>query len=235
MPVKEYLLPEETSLVEDAAVCLRDKLLIRLLRRLGCRVGEVLGLEERNIDFIKHQVKIEHEKLRMNISCPECNARLGKSHAFCPKCGIPVGKVVAKEQEVRRLRKVPVDKDTLQLVREYIKRGGLTEVDGKMMLFNISRQWAWRIVVQCAERAGFDQLENPVNEKKHHVSPHKFRDAFAINAVKKRPTLDDARLLQELLGHQSINTTLRYRKVSGTELQSFYDKLLKEETNGNKS
>lgn len=229
MPTKEYLEVEDTSLIEDAAQCLRDKVLIRLLRRLGCRVGEVLGLEEKHIDFGQRQIKIEHEKLRINLSCPKCGARLGKKHKFCPICAQPVTQAISKAKEERHLRKVPVDKDTLQLLRQYIKKGGITEVDGKRMLFKMSRQWAWHIVVECAERAGFMGLENPTNERQHHVSPHKFRDAFAINAIKKRPTLDDARLLQELLGHANINTTLHYRVVGGVELQKFYDNLLKEE------
>lgn len=229
MPTKEYLEVADTSLIEDAAICLRDKLLIRLLRRLGCRVGEVLGLEERHIDFSRRQVRIEHEKLRINLSCLNCGARLAKSHKFCPQCTKPVEGAVTKEKEVRRLRKIPVDRNTLQLIRQYIKQGGITEVRGKRMFFTITRQWAWHIVVECAERAGFMQLENPENEKMHHVSPHKFRDSFAINAIKKRPNLDDARLLQEILGHQNIGTTLRYRKVAGAELQQFYDDLLKEE------
>jgi len=229
LPVKEYLEPGETSLIEDAALCLRDKLLIRLLRRLGCRVGEVLGLEVRHIDFPRRQVKIEHEKVRIKLNCPDCGAGLAKSSVFCPKCGIRVEKAVAKGKEIRHLRKIPVDKDTLEMVRLYIKSGGVSEVNGKKLLFGRTRQWAWGVVVDCANRAGFTELENPENEQKHHVSPHKFRDAFAINAIKKRPNLDDARLLQELLGHASINTTLRYRKVKGAELQEFYDDLLKEE------
>lgn len=234
MPVKEYLEVEDTSLIEDAARCLRDKLLIRLLRRLACRVGEVLGLEERHIDFAKRQVRIEHEKMRISLACPQCGAHLGKNSVFCSNCGKQVEQAVSKEKETRRLRKIPVDRDTLQLVREYIKKGGITEVHGKRMLFTISRQWAWHIVVECAERAGFNQLENPENEKLHHVSPHKFRDSYAINAIKKRPNLDDARLLQEILGHQNIGTTLRYRKVAGAELQDYYDDLLKKEENNGK-
>lgn len=229
MPTKEYLLPEDTSLIEEAALCLRDKLLIRLLRRLGCRVGEVLGLEVKHIDFTQRQVKIEHEKMRIKLNCPDCGTGLAKSSLFCPKCGIKVAKAVAMEKETRRLRKIPVDKDTLDLVHRYIKGHGVTDVNGKKLLFNITRQWAWHIVVDCAKRAGFDQLENPENERKHHVSPHKFRDAFAINAIKQKPNLDDARLLQELLGHSSISTTLKYRKVAGTELQKYYNDLLKEE------
>ena len=234
MPTKEYLVPEDTSLIEDAALCLRDKLLIRLLRRLGCRVGEVLGLEVKHIDFVKRQVRIEHEKERISLYCPYCNEggekiRLSKKDKFCPNCTKPVEHTIAKKTSVRRLRKLPVDKDTLELVHKYIKGGGVTEVNSKKLLFARTRQWAWGVVKNCAERAGYFELENPVNERKHHVSPHKFRDAFAINAIKKRPNLDDARLLQELLGHQSIDTTLKYRKVAGVELQEFYDDLMKEE------
>ena len=228
MPTKEYLEAPEASLIEDSAQCLRDKLLIRLLRRLGCRVGEVLGLEEKHFDFAQRQVRIEHEKLRINLSCPECGARLGKKHTFCPLCGAPVKQAVSKAKLERNLRKLPVDEDTLKLVRLYIKKGGITEVAGKRMLFNISRQWAWHIVVGCAERAGFLELVNPKNDKRHHVSPHKFRDAFAINAMKKKPTFDDARLLQELLGHSSINTTMNYRKVANKELQDYYNDVTKE-------
>jgi len=33
------------------------------------------------------------------------------------------------------------------------------------------------------------------------------------------------RLLQEHLGHQSIVTTMRYRKVSGEEQKEWYEKL----------
>ena len=233
MPTKEYLEASETSLIEEAATSLRDKLLIRLLRRLGCRVGEVLGLEEKNIDFTQRQVKIEHEKMRITLFCPYCpqdgnKTRLGKKHTFCPTCGKLVKDAITKATEERHLRKIPVDEDTLKMVRLYIKGGGINVVNGKRMLFNISRQRAWKIVVNCAERAGFMQLINPSNEKLHHVSPHKFRDAFAINAMKKRPSMDDARLLQEMLGHSSIDTTMKYRKVKGEELQKYYDSVVEQ-------
>ncbi len=228
---KEYLEASETSLIEDAAGSLRNKVMIRLLRRLGCRIGEVLGLEERNIDFVLRQVKIEHEKVRITLFCPYCKqngdkTRLGKKHTYCPKCGQLVKEAISKATEERHLRKIPVDADTLKLIASYIREGGITVVGGKRKLFNITRQRAWRIVVNCAERAGFRQLINPGNEKLHHVSPHKFRDAFAINAMKLKPSMDDARLLQEMLGHSSIDTTMKYRKVKGAELQEFYDSII---------
>jgi len=42
--VKAYLEAEEIVRMEKTATCLRDKLLIRLLSHLGCRVTEALGL-----------------------------------------------------------------------------------------------------------------------------------------------------------------------------------------------
>ena len=42
--VKTYLEIEEVNRLEDAATNLRDRLLIRLLFHLGCRISEVLGI-----------------------------------------------------------------------------------------------------------------------------------------------------------------------------------------------
>jgi len=42
--VKAYLEIEETEKLENAATCLRDRLLIRLLAKLGCRVSEALAI-----------------------------------------------------------------------------------------------------------------------------------------------------------------------------------------------
>lgn len=231
MAQKEYLDPEDARMIEDQAVCLRDQLLIRLLRRTGCRVSEILGIEEPHINFTEHEISIEHEKDRLALFCPNCGFRLSKKDKFCAECNSPVTKVVEKAKSVRNLRKVPIDADTLTLIRQYIKEGGLEEVEGHRYLFRMSRQNARIIVIHCAERAGFNQLVNPVNERLHHVSPHKFRDALAISAMKKRPSYDDARILQEILGHANIDTTMRYRKVANEEVHQFYDDIIGEGEN----
>ncbi len=49
--MKSYLDPGEVKLLEEAAVQLRDSLLIHLLFRLGCRVSEALALTAQDIDF----------------------------------------------------------------------------------------------------------------------------------------------------------------------------------------
>lgn len=122
--VRAYLEIEETETLENAATCLRDKLLIRLLARLGCRVSEALAVTVDDIDFNRGTVRIEHLKSHIGLVCTKCNARLGKSHSFCPKCGKAVDKTVTEEKQHRRMRTLPIDPETLDLLRDYVDRGG---------------------------------------------------------------------------------------------------------------
>lgn len=223
--MKTYLELFEIALLIKAALYLRDKLLIMLLFHLGCRISEALGIETKDIDFKAGTVTIQHLKSRINLFCPRCNTRLGKSHSFCPKCGVEVKEAVAKELEHKKVRTLPVDEETLELLRDYIKHGGPVTRGDKVLLFGINRHRAWQIVKECAERAGLPKLVNPETGKIHGVSPHKLRDSFAVHAVKKNNSGDGLRLLQEHLGHQSFNTTARYRKVSGEEHREWYQKL----------
>jgi integrase/recombinase XerD len=97
--MKAYIEPEEVTRMESEASNLRDRLLIRLLFRLGCRISEALALKVEDIDFEQGTVTIEHLKARVELCCPKCGARLGKSHKFCPICGYSVEKAVAQEKE----------------------------------------------------------------------------------------------------------------------------------------
>ncbi|MBA7558627.1 Tyrosine recombinase XerC [subsurface metagenome] len=226
---KAYLELDEVKELEDAAEYLRDKLLIRLLFRLGCRISEALGIAVSDIDFDQAEVTIEHLKMRVNLSCPDCGTRLSKTAKFCPGCGVKVGKAIAEEREHRRVRTLPIDADTLEMIRDYIDRGGPVSSNGRQLLFGITRSHAAKIVRDCAERAGLGELVNPETGKVHHVSPHKLRDAFAIMAVQHDGSTDGIRMLQEQLGHANIGTTMRYRKVAGQELKEWYGGLWKEE------
>ena len=225
---KVYLGPEEIEQLEGAGGYLRDRLLIRLLFHLGCRISEALGIAVSDIDFGQGTVTIEHLKVRTNLSCPDCGTRLGRQASFCPGCGKRVEKAVANEREHRRLRTLPIDGDTLEMLRNYIDRGGPVAPSGRQLLFGINRHRAWQIVRECAIRAGLPRLVNPETGKVHYVSPHRLRDSFAVNAVKRDDSGDGLRMLQEHLGHQSITTTMRYRKVADEEHKAWYDKLWKE-------
>lgn len=229
---KAYLENQDIEDLERAATNMRDLLLIRLLFHLGCRVSEALSLRVDDIDFVQGMVRIQHLKTRINLACPECSARLGKSHSFCPKCGAAIKTTIAKEQEHRRLRTLPLDRDTLEMLRNYVRRGGPVNRKGKRLIFGINRHRAWQIVKECAQRAGLPKLVNSETGKVHNISPHRLRDAFAVHAVKLDDSGDGLRLLQEHLGHVSFNTTAKYRKVAGEELKGWYDKLWSKEVNG---
>jgi len=223
--MKAYVEPEEVALMEEATTNLRDRLLIRILFHLGCRISEALPLEVKDIDFNQGAVTIQHLKVRIKLSCPRCSARLGKNHTFCPKCGVKVEEAVAKEQEHRRMRTLPLDEYTLEMLKNYIKRGGPVTRNGKELLFGINRHRAWQIIGACAERAKLPKLVNTETGKVHNISPHRLRDAFAVHAMKLDDSGDGLRMLQEHLGHASFNTTAKYRKVAGEELKDWYQKL----------
>ncbi len=224
-----YLEANEVALLEKSATNLRDRLLVRLLFHLGCRVSEALSLTVEDIDSSAGTVRIQHLKVRLNLNCKDCGARLSKSHAFCPKCGISVKEVVSKEAEHRRMRTLPLDKETLTILRDYISRGGPVKRGNQTLIFGISRHRAWQIVIELAEKAGLPRLLNSETGRSRNISPHRLRDAFAVNAMKVDSTGEGQRMLQEHLGHASFNTTAKYRKVAGSELKQWYGKLWSKE------
>jgi len=226
--MKTYLEPKEVELLEEAARNFRDRLLIRLLFRLGCRISEALALKVEDINFEQGTVAILHLKSHVRLSCPNCRARLGQRHKFCPVCGERVTRTLSEECEHRRMRTLPMDGDTLRMLRDYVKRGGSVLKDGKRVIFGINRHRAWQVVKDCAERAGLPRLFNPETGRMRGISPHRLRDAFAVHAVKTNDSGDGLRLLQEHLGHTSFNTTARYRKVGGSEHRDWYGELWKE-------
>jgi integrase/recombinase XerD len=226
--MKTYLEPTDVAMMEGTAVCFRDKLLVRLLYRLGCRITELLGVGVDDIDFNQSKVTIERLKTRLKLSCPKCGVRLSRSARFCPGCASRVEKAVTEAKKHRRRRVLPLDEDTLELLREYVDRGGPVEDSGRKLLFGLSRGRAWQVVRECADRAGLGQLLNPETGQIRGISPHRLREGFAVLAVKVNDSGDGLRLFQEHLGHQSIATTMRYRKVAGEEHREWFEKLWQE-------
>lgn len=226
--VKAYLEPIDIQKMEEAAEYQRDRLLIHLLFRLGCRVSEVLSIAVGDIDFARGIITIEHLKARVNFYCSNCGVRIRKTARFCPDCGAKVKQSVAREASHRRIRRLPVDSDTLKRIRDYIDAGGPVSQNGRQLLFGIGRTQAWKIVSECARKAGLGSLVFSESGIKHGVSPHRLRDSFAVHAVKRDGSADGIRVLQEHLGHQSIATTMRYRKIAGEEHREWFDRLWEE-------
>lgn len=216
---REYINPEDVPKMEKAAGNLRDRILIRLLFWTSCRISEALGLRvPYDIDFTKGLITIKHLKARVALYCPYCQTRVTKDAKFCRGCGQQLKEVREKAAEKTKMRQIPVDRETLQLLQEYIKKDHT-----KGLLFKFSRRQAWTIVTNAAEKAGLGELINPTTGKVHHVSPHKLRDAFAIMAVKADDSNDSIRSLQEQMGHANIGTTMKYRKIAGEEQQKWYN------------
>ena len=125
------------------------------------------------------------------------------------------------------MRKLPLEKETLSILREYINRGGPVKQGNQVLIFGISRHRAWEIVKTLAEKAGLSRLANPESGRSHNITPHRLSDAFAVHAMKSNSSGDGLRMLQEHLGHSSFNTTARYGRVGGSELQGWYGNLWK--------
>jgi len=224
LKMKVYLEFTDIALMEERAQSQRDKLLIRLLSRLGCRISEVLAIKAWDIDVEQSTVMILHLKRRINISCLRCRTKLGNRHQYCPVCGNRVNDTLKRQQEKRRIRVLPIDQGSMDMLRDYLSHDK-SYADGNKLLFHISRHRAWQIVRECAMRAGLPSLINPETGKIRGASPHRLRDAFSVHAMKLNDTGDGLRLLQEHLGHASFNTTAKYRKIAGAEHRVWYDRL----------
>lgn len=116
----------------------------------------------------------------------------------------------------RKERIVPIGRIAAAAVSAWLVRGRpAMQPDGAMLFCNqrggrLTRQGGWKIVKRHAEDAGLGE----------HVSPHTLRHSFATHLIDGGA---DVRVVQELLGHASVNTTQIYTLVSGERLRSVYD------------
>ena len=143
-----------------------------------------------------------------------------------------MSKAVKEKLEQRRKRILPVDPDTIVLLKEYIDRCGPVNRGGKLILFGINRHRCWQVIKDCAERAGLPKLINPETGKTHNVGPHSFRVAFTIRWIQADDSTESLRALQEHLGHQNFNTTMGYRKLDFVERRRYYDKIRWDQADG---
>ena len=168
---------------------------------------------------------ILHLKRCLKLSCLGCKIRLGKGHRFCPSCGKEINEAMKRQQEQRRMRTLPIDKQSLVMLKEYIVDKGITLGNDSRLIFDLNRHRAWQIVRGCARRASLPDLINPETGLIRSVSPHRLRDTFSVHAMKLNDSGDGLRLLQEHLGHASFDTTAKYRKIAGDEHRKWYDRL----------
>ncbi|MFT4230940.1 MAG: site-specific tyrosine recombinase XerD [Microbacterium sp.] len=164
---------------DDSLIGLRDRALLELLYATGARVSEAVGLD---VDDLAHG-----DVLRLRGK--------GSKERI-----VPVGSYARVALDAYLTRSRP----------ELSRRGRATP---RLFLgargAPLSRQSAWLVLQQAAERA---QLSA-------HVSPHTLRHSFATHLLQGGA---DVRVVQELLGHASVATTQIYTYVSVDALRDVY-------------
>lgn len=115
-----------------------------------------------------------------------------------------------------RDRVVPIGRPAIEAVHAYLVRGrpALAKRGGPALLLNVrggrlSRQSAWQVLQDAAQRAGIAD----------GVSPHTLRHSFATHLLEGGA---DVRVVQELLGHASVATTQIYTMVTVTALREVW-------------
>jgi integrase/recombinase XerD len=121
-----------------------------------------------------------------------------------------------------RERQVPVGEVALEWLRRYVdevrpawlgqwqgdrRRGG--PLFFSVRAERLDRRRAWEMLVSSARLAGLDE----------GISPHTLRHSFATHLLEGGA---DLRVVQELLGHASINTTQLYTHLTGERIKDVY-------------
>ena len=164
--VKETYSDEDLELMRDECDGIRDLAIIDLLASTGMRVGELVKLNKRDIDFQNRECIV-----------------LGKGN---------------------KQRKAYFDARTKLHLQKYID----SRDDSNEALF-VSLQKPYDRLLISGVEIRLRGLGKRLNIEKVH--PHKFRRTLATSAFDNGMPIEQ---VQQLLGHQSIDTTLQYSMVN---------------------
>lgn len=162
-------------------------------------MGELIGLRISDIDFDSRALVIKVQKMRRKD-----------------------GKTIEKR------RMVPIDRATLDMIREYLQWRQRFSYDGDL-LFPITRQRVNQIFWKLGRKAGIAEVGDPAISKHRKLHPHVLRHSFSIQCIKKGMSIDR---LQKILGHASPTTTSVYLQWSSADLHEDYDKIWEDEGTG---
>lgn len=125
-------------------------------------------------------------------------------------------------------RVIPVDEQTIEIIRHYLLQGRPAIVKGEeeILFPNIhgkpmTRQGFWKIVKFYADKAGINR----------EITPHMVRHSFAFHLVQHGA---DLRSVQELLGHSDIAATGVYLMKPNQRLKEVYNKTHQRDRIGDK-
>lgn len=144
--------------------------------------------------------------------------------------GLKVGDIGQDTLTIRHLksrgekyRQVPVSPYLAKALHSFCNG-----VAGDNRVFPITRIRVQGILRTLAERAGLQGkvLTHPNTGKKHYISPHRLRDALAVNWLRVRGDLEGQKALQDMLGHASFSTTARYFKLGMDDVRKVYQDVM---------
>lgn len=156
----------------DNPLTLRNRALLELLYSTGARISEAVGLDVDDIDTQARSVLL--------------HGKGGKQRL------VPIGRPAVSALDAYLVRGRP----------DLARRGrGSPAIFLNARGGRLSRQSAWQVLQDAAERAGIASA----------VSPHTLRHSFATHLLDGGA---DVRVVQELLGHASVTTTQIYTMVT---------------------
>ncbi|AFC49275.1 MULTISPECIES: site-specific tyrosine recombinase XerD [Mycobacterium] len=156
----------------DGPLTLRNRALLELLYSTGARISEAVGLDVDDVDTQARSVLLRGKGAKQRL--------------------VPIGRpaVAALDAYLVRGRS------------DLARRGrGTPAIFLNVRGGRLSRQSAWQVLQDAAERSGITS----------GVSPHMLRHSFATHLLEGGA---DVRVVQELLGHASVTTTQIYTMVT---------------------
>lgn len=206
---KALSIDQVTALLEavstDTPAGLRDRALLEFLYSTGARISEAVGLD---VDDISTAIGENPQGADGDQRGPALVRLFGKGSK---ERIVPLGSYAAAALDAWLVRGRP---GIVAKAGDSSRRKSTTRTATAALFVNqrggrLSRQSAWTILQNAAERAGLDV----------EVSPHTLRHSFATHLLQGGA---DVRVVQELLGHASVTTTQVYTLVTAETLREIY-------------
>jgi len=169
------------STFKDDILGQRDRAIIELLYSSGIRVGELTGLNLRDVDLDEGLMKVR-----------------GKG---------------------KKERIVPIGGPALDVLKKYLDmregKGGKLEYGAALFINRSGSRLTSRSIGRLVDKY---VVMSGIHKK---IGPHALRHTFATHLMDAGA---DLRVIQELLGHESLSTTQKYTSISVSRLIEVYDK-----------